>query len=109
MKRLHPSRRPARFWIAALVATAATLTASGDTRVREFERTALAMAKRVFLPANTENGPIRPGDPLTPAEAPGFVKRFVLTPGKSEGVIIGKALQSLDAGSGMILVQLGGH
>ncbi len=106
MRSLHPSRRSSIFVLTALVVV---LPAAGNPRVRELPRTALALARRAFMAATTENGPIKAGDPLTASTTPGFVARFVPEPGKSEGLIIGKALQSLDAGSGTILVQVGAH
>jgi hypothetical protein len=69
----------------------------------------LAVVGVVPVKASAENGPIRPGDLLTASSTPGYaMKASPLTvngvtfyPG---GVIIGKALQGLDDGTGVIQV-----
>lgn len=52
---------------------------------------------------NAENGPIHPGDLLVTSSTPGFAMRGETPP---PGTILGKALGSLDSGSGTILVLL---
>jgi len=61
----------------------------------------LALMGRVPVKATTENGPIRPGDLLTVSSETGYAARCA---GAKECVIIGKALEGLKEGEGMILV-----
>jgi photosystem II stability/assembly factor-like uncharacterized protein len=68
-------------------------------------RPLLALLGRVPVKATTENGPIRPGDLLTSASKPGYAMRCVDVT-QCEGAIIGKALEALDKGEGVILVLL---
>lgn len=63
----------------------------------------LALIGRVPVKATTENGPIRPGDLLTSSPKPGYAMRCASAQ-QCEGAIIGKALESLDAGEGVILM-----
>lgn len=65
----------------------------------------LALAGRAPVKATTENGPIRVGDLLVASSKPGYAMK-----GDDEilrqlsGVVIGKAMESLDEGEGEILV-----
>jgi hypothetical protein len=68
----------------------------------------LAMVGVVPVQASAENGPIRPGDLLTTSGTPGHaMKADPITVGGvtfyPSGVILGKALESLDMGTGLIL------
>lgn len=63
----------------------------------------LALVGRVPVKATTENGPIRPGDLLTSASKPGYAMRCENAQ-RCEGAIMGKALESLDEGEGVILM-----
>jgi len=65
----------------------------------------LALVGRVPVKATTENGPIRPGDLLTSASKPGYAMLCVEVT-HCEGAILGKALEALDKGEGVILVLL---
>jgi hypothetical protein len=82
-----------------------TLSASGEGRgeVEPGERSAalLALLGRVPVKATTENGPIRPGDLLTSASKPGYAMRCA-SPKLCEGALLGKALEPLAQGSGLI-------
>lgn len=63
----------------------------------------IALTGRTYVYATTENGPIKPGDFITTSSKPGYgmkVKKYK----KAQGAIIGKAMTSLDAGSGMVLL-----
>jgi hypothetical protein len=69
----------------------------------------LAVVGVVPVKASAENGPIRPGDLLTASSTPGYaMKASPLTVNGvtfyPSGVIIGKALQGLDDGTGVIQV-----
>ncbi len=63
----------------------------------------VAMTGRVFCRADASSGPIRPGDLLTTSAVPGHAMR-VEDPSLAQGAILGKALGSLDAGRGLVLV-----
>jgi len=64
--------------------------------------TLVAMTGRVYVNTSTENGPIRPGDLLTTASSPGQAMKAT-DPERSFGSVVGKALTSLDDGSGLVL------
>lgn len=63
----------------------------------------LALLGRVHVKATTENGPIRPGDLLTSASKLGYAMRCDDIH-RCEGAIIGKALEALNEGEGVILM-----
>ena len=65
--------------------------------------TPVAMAGRVYVKCTTENGPIHPGDRLTTSSTSGHAMRAT-DPELSDGAVIGKAMSSLDAGTGLVLV-----
>ncbi len=69
--------------------------ASGDTPV--------ALTGRVYVKASAENGSIRPGDRLTTAGTPGHAMR-VTDAARADGAVIGKAMSTLDQGTGLVLV-----
>lgn len=58
---------------------------------------------RVYVKATTKNGKIKPGDLLTSSDIPGHVMKARKRK-KSRGAIIGKALSSLEAGEGLVLL-----
>jgi hypothetical protein len=60
----------------------------------------LALAGVVPVKASAENGPIVPGDLLAASDTPGHCMRADLDP--PVGTVIGKALEGLDAGTGII-------
>ena len=68
-------------------------------------RPLLALMGRVRVKATTENGPIRPGDLLVSASLPGYAMRCP-DPSRCEGAVIGKALEPLEEGTGLIEVLL---
>jgi hypothetical protein len=72
---------------------------------REPARPLLALVGRVHVKASAENGPIRPGDLLVSASKPGYAMRCP-EPVQCEGAILGKALESLEQGTGTILILL---
>ena len=64
----------------------------------------LALSGRVPVKVTSENGPIRPGDPLTSASTPGFAMRAT-----KAGAIIGQALTGFDGeGQGMVEIFIKG-
>ncbi len=70
---------------------------------RPVGRPLLALVGQVSVKATTENGPIRPGDLLVSAATPGYVMRCA-NPHRCEGAIVGKALEPLERGSGLIRI-----
>ncbi|MCL6642674.1 MAG: S8 family serine peptidase, partial [Candidatus Bipolaricaulota bacterium] len=82
---------------------ALSVNGEGTGEVGPGERPLLALLGRVPVKATTENGPIRPGDLLTSASKRGYAMRCVDVT-QCEGAIIGKALETLDEGEGVILM-----
>lgn len=68
---------------------------SGDTKV--------AMTGRVYVKCTVEGGPISPGDRLTTSALDGHAMRVLDGP-RADGAVIGKAMSSLDEGTGLVLV-----
>ncbi len=60
----------------------------------------LALAGRVPVKVSAENGAIRPGDLLVASSTPGHAMRAPADP--APGTVIGKALDNLDSGTGII-------
>jgi len=76
-------------------------------------RVPVAILGVVPVKVSAENGPIRPNDPLTAGRSPGYAARaiplFVLDGGEgvyAGGSILGRALEGLDSGEGVIQVLL---
>ena len=63
----------------------------------------VAMSGRVWTLCDATSGPIRPGDLLTTSETPGH-GMAVADHTRAQGAIIGKAMSSLEAGTGLVLV-----
>ncbi len=68
-------------------------------------RPVLALAGRVPVKATTENGPIHVGDLLVASSKPGYAMRCT-DPASAVGAVIGKALEPLEEGEGIIMVQV---
>jgi hypothetical protein len=68
-----------------------------DTDLWQDERPLLALAGIVAVKASAENGAIAPGDLLTSASIPGHAMR-----GGPVNTVIGKALEPLETGTGVI-------
>ncbi len=62
----------------------------------------VAVVGIVKCKVSTENGPIQRGDLLVTASLPGYAMRSGDNP--PQGTVLGKALQTLDAGTGLILI-----
>lgn len=71
-------------------------SASGD------ERPQLALAGQVPVRASTENGTILVGDLLVASSTPGHVMRAGVNP--PAGAVVGKALQPLTEGTGLVMM-----
>ena len=65
--------------------------------------TLVAMTGRVYVKCSTENGAIRPGDLLTTSATSGHAMRAT-DHALAMGAVIGKAMSSLDARTGFVLV-----
>jgi subtilisin family serine protease len=117
-KHYRKVREPYSPWVAGVISTAPgfvlgakhlslALSVNGEGRgeVEPGERPLLALLGRVPVKATTESGPIRPGDLLTSASKPGYAMRCEDIH-RCEGAIIGKALEALDKGEGVILILL---
>ncbi len=63
----------------------------------------VALSGRVYVQADVTSGQIRPGDFLTTSDIPGHAMK-VTDHAKAQGAVIGKAMSSLDEGTGMVLV-----
>ena len=63
----------------------------------------VALAGRAYVRATAANGPIRPGDPLVSADLPGHAMKAT-DPDRTPGAVVGKAMGSLDAGEGLVLM-----
>ncbi len=88
-------------------APAITLGNTFDPEAERWEdsRPLLALAGRVPVRATTENGPIKIGDFLTTSSTPGYAMRCENL-WKCTGAILGKALEPLEEGTGVIQVQV---
>jgi hypothetical protein len=65
--------------------------------------TLVAMTGRVYVKCSTENGAIRAGDLLTTSATSGHAMR-ASDYDRSNGAVIGKAMSTLDSGTGLVLV-----
>lgn len=63
----------------------------------------VALTGRVYVQADTVNGPIQPGDLLTTSLTPGRAMK-VTDHARAQGAILGKAMTGLAAGEGLVLV-----
>ena len=63
----------------------------------------VALSGRVYVMADTSNGPIEPGDMLTTSDTPGFAMK-VTDHNRAQGAVIGKAMSPLPGEKGMVLV-----
>jgi len=63
----------------------------------------VALTGRVYVQADTSNGPIKPGDLLTTSATPGHAMKVTDHP-RASGAILGKAMTGLSEGKGMVLV-----
>jgi len=63
----------------------------------------VALSGRVYALADASNGPVKPGDLLTTSANPGYCMR-VTDHARAQGAVIGKAMSSLPAGKGLVLV-----
>lgn len=62
----------------------------------------VALTGRVYVAADTSNGPIEPGDLLTTSDTPGRAMK-VTDHTRAQGAVLGKAMTPLSKGDGMVL------
>ena len=67
------------------------------------ERRHIALIGRVYCKAEASSSPIAPGDMLTTSNIPGHAMR-ALDKTRSHGAILGKAMSSLESGTGLVMV-----
>ena len=63
----------------------------------------VALSGRVYVKANTNAGPIEPGDLLTTSDIPGEAMKAA-DPARAQGAVLGKAMTGLSQGDGTVLV-----
>jgi hypothetical protein len=63
----------------------------------------VALTGRVYVQADATTGAIQPGDLLTTSATPGHAMK-VLDHSLAQGAILGKAMSTLDSGTGLVLV-----
>ena len=63
----------------------------------------VALSGRVYVWADATNGAITPGDMLTSSTTPGYAMK-VTDRERAQGAVIGKAMTSLESGTGYVLV-----
>lgn len=103
--RLAISGRPYDRRVAGVVAGAreypSAITLAGLTD--KPNKVAVTLSGTAYVRVSAENGAIRAGDLLTTASLPGHAMR-VTDFDAARGAILGKAMQDLEAGTGMVLV-----
>jgi hypothetical protein len=101
--RLQPSSHPYDRRVAGVVSGARDLQPGLILGRREgsLGRLPVALIGKVYCRADAGPAPIRVGDLLTTAETVGCAMR-ALDPVRAFGAVIGKALQRLDSGRGLI-------
>jgi hypothetical protein len=63
----------------------------------------VALSGRVYVLADTSNGPIKPGDLLTTSSLPGHAMK-VTDHVRAQGAILGKAMSALNDRDGTVLM-----
>jgi hypothetical protein len=101
------STKPDDLLVCGVISTRPGVLLNADRGVEEEQIFPVALCGRVPCRAVAENGPIRRGDLLTSSSTPGHAMkaRPVRVDGKDiyqSGTILGKALESLEAGTGII-------
>jgi hypothetical protein len=86
--------------VAGIYSTRPGFVGGSDEELENAGKVPLAVVGVVPVKASAENGPIAPGDLLTTSSIPGHAMRADHFVG---GTIIGKALESLDQGTGTVL------
>jgi hypothetical protein len=63
----------------------------------------VALTGRVYVMADASTGAIKPGDLMTTSDTPGHAMK-VTDHSRAQGAVIGKAMTSLESGTGLVLV-----
>jgi len=103
------SSSPYSTMIAGIISTSPGVVLGNDFDATEDKwednRPVLAIAGRVPVKATTENGLIQIGDLLVSSSRPGYAMRCG-NPQKAVGAVVGKAMESLEEGTGVIKAQV---
>ena len=78
---------------------------TGDSRLVTDDSALLALLGIVPVKVTEEGGPIQPGDLLVSSSTPGYAMRWDSGEGEACG-LVGKALEPLESGAGVIRVLL---
>jgi hypothetical protein len=97
---LHRSSSPYAANVVGVYSTRPGFIGGSDEGMENPGDVPLAVVGVVPVKASTENGSIAPGDLLTTSSTPGHAMKA--GPNPPAGTVIGKALQPLEAGSGVI-------
>lgn len=97
------SSKPYSIAVTGIYSTKPGLVGRREKKEKSHEEIPMAMIGIVPVKVSGENGPIRPGDLLVTSSTPGYAMKGTARK-KMLGAVIGKALQSLDSGSGIIEV-----
>jgi hypothetical protein len=100
---LQPSRRPYDRRVAGVISGAGTYRAALvlDRRAPDPRRKPVALLGKTFCKVDASEGPIEVGDLLTTSSVPGHAMRAADAQ-RAFGAVIGKALQPLPSGTGLI-------
>jgi hypothetical protein len=104
--RLRVSDGPYSRRVAGVVSGANGLAAGVVLHGESFDapgRAAVALSGRVWVKCDATRAPIRVGDLLTTSDRPGYAM-VAQDPSRAYGATLGKAMTSLDRGTGMVLV-----
>jgi hypothetical protein len=95
--------------VAGVISTAPAITLGNNfdpqAEIWEDDRPLLALAGRVPVKATAKYGTIEVGDLLVSSPIPGYAMRCPETD-QCSGAILGKALESLEEGTGVIMIQV---
>ncbi|GAF72492.1 unnamed protein product, partial [marine sediment metagenome] len=103
--KLRRSQKPYEYQVAGVVSTDPGIVLGVSIEEVEIDGVNLALAGRVPVKVTTENGPIEVGDLLVTSSRPGYAMRGDREKiSQMPGVVLGKAMESLETGEGEILV-----
>ena len=94
------SSRPYDTRVVGIYSTEPGFVGGSDEEMKNPGQVPVAIVGIVPVKASTENGPIVPGDLLVASSTPGYAMRA--GPNPPVGTVIGKALEGLDEGTGVI-------
>ncbi|MGH7742778.1 MAG: hypothetical protein ACRENS_12245, partial [Candidatus Eiseniibacteriota bacterium] len=103
---LRESRSAYNTRVAGVVSGANGMPAGVILEGHDFEQAGkaqVAMSGRVWVKCDARSAPIHAGDLLTTSDAPGYAMR-ASDPARATGAILGKAMNNLESGRGLVLV-----